>query len=111
MLKLEMKLNDNRILQAAKYQPDSIHNAVDKAFSKYQFKREVLSDGTICYYSNGRSKDYGAFGRLITTLKDKEWFLPYLDKWLWYNSDDSDNENDYVVEDILYHYTKKESIG
>lgn len=111
MLKLEMKLNDNRILQAAKYQPDSIHNAVDKAFSKYQFKREVLSDGTICYYGNGRSKDYGAFGRLITTLKDKEWFLPYLDKWLWYNSDDSDNENDYVVEDILYHYTKKESIG
>jgi len=111
MLKLEMKLNSTQILQEAKYQPDSILNAVDKAFSKYQFKREIMADGTLCYYGNGRPKDYGTFGRLIATLKDKEWFLPYLDKWLWYNSDDSDNENDYVVEDILYHYTKKESIN
>lgn len=111
MLKLEMKLNNNRIQQAAKYQPEAVLGAVDKAFSKYQFRREVLADGTICYYGNGMAKDYGTFGRLITTLKDKDWFMPYLDKWLWYNSDDCENENDFVVEDILYHYTKKESIS
>lgn len=111
MLKLEYRLNNGQIMKDAKYQPDSIIGAVDKAFSKYDFKRETLQDGTICYYGNGQPSDYGVFGRLITTLKSKDWFLPYLDKWLWYNSDDGDNENDFTVEDVLYHYTKKESVS
>ena len=109
MLKLEMKLNNDQILHESKYQLEDILRTVDNVFSKYRFRKEILPDGTICYYGNGLSKDYGTFGRLITNLKEKEWFLPYLDKWLWYNSDDSDNENEFVIEDILYHYTKKES--
>ena len=48
-------------------------------------------------------------GRLITTLKDKEWFMAYLVKWLWYNSDDGENETDFIVEDVLYHYAHRES--
>ena len=79
-------------------------------FSKYNFRKEILEDGTICYYGNGNTKDYGTFGKLITRLKEKYWFFPYLDKWLWYNSDDGDNEDDYAIEHILYHYTKRESI-
>lgn len=109
MLKLEIKLDDDRITTEAKYSSDSIYSAIDKAFSKYQFKKEVQEDGTISYQGNGMPRDYGVFGRLITTLKDKEWFMAYLTKWLWYNSDDGESENDYSVEDILYHYTKRES--
>lgn len=109
MLKLEIKLNDSLIRKDAKYSLDSIQTALDKAFGKYQFRKEVLPDGTICYHGNGHSQDYGTFGRLITTLKDKAWFMSYLDKWLWYNSDDGTDENDYTVEDVLYHYTRRES--
>jgi hypothetical protein len=109
MLKLEIKLNDDKICQDAKYTPANIRAALDKAFGKYQFRKEELADGTICYHGNGRAQDYGTFGRLITALKDKAWFVPYLDKWLWYNSDDGVDENDYTVEDVLYHYTKRES--
>lgn len=86
-------------------------SALDKAFNKHQFRKEVLPDGTICYYGNDRPQDYGAFGCLITALKDKKWFMPYLDKWLWYNSDDSNDESDYAVEDVLYHYTNRESVA
>ena len=111
MLKLEYRLNNGQIMKEAKYQPESIIGAVDKAFSKYDFRKETFKDGTICYYDNGLPSDYGVFGRLITTLKSKDWFLPYLDKWLWYNSDDGDNENDFTIEDVLYHYTKKESVN
>lgn len=109
MLKLEMKFNDAQITAENKYTPAGIRAAVDKAFAKYQFRREELADGTVCYYGNGRTTDYGIFGRLITSLKDKDWCLPYLDKWLWYNSDDGDDENDFTVEDVLYHYTRRES--
>lgn len=109
MLKLEIKLNDMQIAAEKKYSADDIRAAIDRAFSKYSFRKEVQMDGTICYYGNGAARDYGVFGRLITTLKDKEWFMSYLVKWLWYNSDDGENEDDYTVEDVLYHYTRRES--
>ena len=85
MLKLEIKFNDAQMRAEHKYAPEAIYAALDKSFAKYNFRRETLSDGTICYYGNGTPRDYGTFGRLITTLKDKEWFMAYLVKWLWYN--------------------------
>lgn len=109
MLKLEIKFNDAQMQADHKYAPESIYAALDKSFDKYHFRRETLSDGTICYYGNGMARDYGTFGRLITTLKDKEWFMAYLIKWLWYNSDDGENEADFTVEDVLYHYAHRES--
>lgn len=109
MLKLEMKFDDMRIAADHKFKPEAVHSTLDKTFAKYQFRKEELPDGTICYYGNGMARDYGIFGRLITTLKDKEWFMAYLVKWLWYNSDDSDNESDFIIEDVLYHYTNRES--
>ncbi len=109
MLKMEIRFNDSQITADSRYTPAAICDAVDRAFSKYHFRKEILSDGTICYYGNGQSRDYGIFGRLITTLKDKDWFVPYLVKWLWYNSDDGDDEMDFTVEDVLYHYARRES--
>lgn len=109
MLKLEIKFDDTRMREDRKYAPEAIYAAVDKAFAKYQFPKETLSDGTVCYRGTGMARDYGTFGRIITTLKDKEWFMNYLVKWLWYNSDDGENETDFTVEDVLYHYTHRES--
>ena len=88
MLKLEIKFNDAQMRAEHKYAPESIYAALDKSFMP---------------------RDYGTFGRLITTLKDKEWFMAYLVKWLWYNSDDGENETDFIVEDVLYHYAHRES--
>lgn len=109
MLKLEIKFNEAKMQADHKYAPEAIYAALDKAFDKYHFRKETLTDGTICYLGNGMPRDYGAFGRLITTLKDKEWFMTYLVKWLWYNSDDGENESDFAVEDVLYHYARRES--
>ena len=71
----------------------------------------VIEDGTIAYLGNGNPADYGTFGMLITGLKDKPWFMNYLDKWLWHNSDDGTDENDFSVEDILYRYTRRAGVS
>lgn len=34
----------------------------------------------------------------------------YVERWIWYNSDDGEDENDFVVEDVLLHYTNRTSI-
>ena len=99
MLKLEIKLNDSKIIQENVHDLNAIYTALDKAFFSYKFRKELLSDGTLCYYGNGNSWDYGAFGSIITTLKDKEWFMTYVVKWIWYNSDDGENENDFSIEE------------
>ena len=109
MLKLEIKFGDAKIQANRKYAPETIYAAVDRAFAKYHFPKQTLPDGTVCYCGTGMARDYGTFGRIITTLKDKEWFMAYLVKWLWYNSDDGENETDFTVEDVLYHYTHRES--
>ncbi len=109
MLKLEMKMDAEQIAQAQKYPLQAVQASVDKAFQTYGFRREAQPDGTICYYGTGAAKDYGIFGRLITTLKDKNWFMPYVTKWLWYNSDDGEDENNFAVEDVSLHYAGRES--
>ena len=103
MLKVEIKFYDNTIDVENKIE------RLDRGFSKYGLLKEVLSDGTICYKGNNKKNDYATFGMLIYSLHNKDWFIPYLSKWLWYNSDGNENPNDYNIEDLLYHYTKKES--
>ena len=56
-------------------------------------------------------RSYGAFGGIIPRLKEKDWFMDYVIKWMWYNSDDGADEEDYSVEDVLYFYTKRDSVA
>ena len=111
MLKLEIKVDEDKVSGNDKYTLNGIYSTLDKAFAKYNFTGEILDDGTHCYYGNGQPKDYGAFGRVITSLKDKDWFINNISKWLWYNSDDGENEDDFSIEDVLYHYTQRESVA
>lgn len=111
MLKLEIKLDEDKIIADHKYKVESIYHALEQAFGKFQLRKEKTTDGTIFFYGTGQKKDYGAFGNIITSLKDKAWFMDYVIKWVWYNSDDGDNEEDFVVEDVLYHYTRKMSVA
>ena len=105
MLKLEIKINEKTTNRVA------IEERLDKGFLKYGLAKEVYNDGTICYKSNNSKRDYAVFGMLIYSLHNKDWFIPYIEKWLWYNNDGCDSEVEYNVEDLLYHYTKKESIA
>ncbi len=104
MLKLEIKIKDSCKDSAL------IEARLDKGFLKYGLDKEVYKDGTICYKSTNSKKDYAVFGMLIYSLHNKSWFIPYVEKWLWYNSDNNEDVNDYNIEDLLYHYTKRESI-
>lgn len=109
MLKLEIKLDDKKIIEENKYTPESIYQVLRDAFAECNLRQENKPDGTLFFYGTGSRDDFGAFGRLIYTLKDKPWFINYVTKWIWYNSDSGRNENDFSMEDVLYHYTRKES--
>ena len=111
MIKLEMKLNDEQIKKDSKHTAQEIYDALDKVFSKYGFQKTLTKDGTLTYLGTGQKTDYGSFANLVLFLKNKDWFLPYAEKWLWYNSDEGINDEDYSIEDILYHYANRRSIA
>ena len=91
MLKLEIKMDEEKILAERKYRVESIYQALEQAFSRYKLNQTQEADGTICFTGNGNPKD--------------------VTKWVWYNSDDGENEDDFAVEDVLYHYTKRLSVA
>ncbi len=111
MLKLAIKLDENKISKEQKYSVSSVYYALEEAFNSYHLRKDSEPDGTIVFYGSGNPRDYGAFGCIITSLKEKSWFMDYVIKWIWYNSDDGENENDFAVEDVLYHYTKRMSVA
>lgn len=111
MIKVEMKLNVDRIIEMAKYRPERITGVIDEAFTKYGFRKEILKDGTICFWGNKNPNDFANFGKLVFALKEKDWFMPYVDKWLWYNSDGQYDENSYSTEDILNFFTGRKSVA
>lgn len=111
MLKLEIKMDEAKILADKKYRVESIYQALEQAFSRYNLNHTKTDDGTIWFTGNGNPKDYGAFGSIITSLREKTWFMDYVTRWVWYNSDDGENEDDFAVEDVLYHYTKRLSVA
>jgi len=111
MLKLEIKLDESKIKADQKYKAESIYQSLEQTFARYRLCMVKEPDGTLFFCGNGNPKDYGAFGCIITSLKEKSWFMDYVTKWLWYNSDDGENEEDFAVEDVLYHYTKKISVA
>ena len=111
MLKLEIRLNRDKIRGEGKYAPDSLAQTLIRAFGKEQLDCTAEQDGTLVFTGRGRKKDYGCFGKLITALKKQAWFMEYVERWVWYNSDDGADENDFAVEDVLLHYTNRASVA
>ena len=42
------------------------------------------------------------YGAAVLILKEKEWFMPYVEKWLWFN-----RINDDLYEDLAAYYKKE----
>ncbi|MCD8045354.1 MAG: hypothetical protein LUE90_01630 [Clostridiales bacterium] len=95
MLKLEIKLDEKKIEAECKYTAENIYRALEQVFSYYKLIEEQTSDGTMWFYGSGDPRDYGSFGRIITSLREKPWFMDYVTKWVWYNSDDSESEDEF----------------
>ncbi len=109
MLKLEIRLDENKIREEGKYAPDHLNRTLIKAFEKEQLDYRSEPDGTLVFAGRGQAKDYGCFGKLITALRKQLWFMEYVERWVWFNSDDGEDENDFAVEDVLRHYTNRVS--
>lgn len=97
MLKLKIVMDEEKIIGEGRYDLSVMLSTIDSIFTNHGLPRQ--SDGM--YTGTGRTDDYARFWRIIWALAKKEWFIENVKEWLWYNSDDGRDENDFAVEDIL----------
>lgn len=106
MIKMIIKMDDDRIRSHAEYTLDKVYSALDRIFSQKGMKRTDTERG-IEYKGLGSNSDFAHFGNIILGLKEKSWFMDNAATWLFCNSDDMDDPEDFSEEDLLMHYGKK----
>ena len=104
MIKMQIIMDEDKILREKKFSLEKMYGVLDSFF----INTLHLKKGKDGFYlgSNARS-DFGSFGRAMWTLSEKDWFLDNVKTWLYFNSDDSDDPDDFVIEDFREYCIKK----
>lgn len=97
MLKVEILMNEEKVINEDIYDLDKMYQIIDDLFAEYNLPK--IAKGT--YVDNKNKDDFGAMWIIMFRLLKENWFISNAKKMLWYNSDGSDNEADYYIEDVL----------
>lgn len=111
MLKMLIRMDNDKINIEKKYKLEGIYTTIDNAFLKMGLPRIADTSGALVYCDNGNAKDYGRFGKIVNTLKKQSWFMDNVVAWRMYDSDNSDTPDDFNEEDLLVHYKKQTMEG
>ncbi len=104
MIKMQIIMDESKVLREKKYSLSKIYGTLDRFF----LDNLHLAKGEDGFYlGSGAKTDFGNFGRAMWTLSKKAWFLENVKTWLYFNSDDSDDPDDFVIEDFKDYCLKK----
>lgn len=97
MLKCKIVMDEEKLSCEGRYEFSTVLSTIDSVFANSGLPK--VENGV--YIGRGRPEDYARFWSIIWALAKKDWFMQNVKEWLWYNSDDGSDENDFSVEDIL----------
>ena len=103
MKKLVIKMDREKILNDGIYNADKIERYIDSLFEKEGL---VKADSGL-YVETGDDSDYARFWAIIMYLKDLKWFCDYVSEFVWYNSDNSKNPENFYIEDVKAEMLKR----
>lgn len=89
MMKMEIALDEERILRDGVYDLKKIWNKIDEKFLS-ACTRERLPDGSVMYSGEPNKDYYTAIMLAAAVLKKQSWFARYCTKWIWYDNDDNE---------------------
>lgn len=96
--KLEIELDEDKIISDGKYEIDSIYDTIRSWFKKTEIPEVKNDDHMMTFISDRYDKDdYAEFGLIETDLMDADWFKPYVKKMLWYNRENGKNHSENII--------------
>lgn len=96
MMKMKIKLDEQKIKESGEYTVDEMYKKIDNLAKKVNITRK---DKEGAFVGNNDRYDLASFIRIVLTLKDCNWFKPFVKEWLW----DENGE----VEDVVEFYNLK----
>jgi virulence-associated protein VapD len=108
MIKMQIVMDDAKIQRQKRYNVEKIHKTLD-AFLMDKLGFSKSADGF--YLGSGGKTDFSYFGIAFNTLRKKDWFVDNVKTWLYYNSDASDDPEDFAVEDFKAFCLSGQQIG
>lgn len=111
MLKMMIRMDDDKITTEKKYHLDGIYSTINNTFLTVGLSHIEDGSGTLVYRDCGRARDFSLFGKIVNTLKRQTWFMDNVAVWRLYDSDDSDSSENFNEEDLLTHYREKQAMS
>lgn len=105
MMKMEIKLDEERIKRDGEYDIDELWARIDKEFENACVK-EVQPDGSVMYSGIPDKDYYTDINVAAMVFKHTQWFAKYCIKWIWYDNDDNESLP-FQDLDVLEHQRKK----
>lgn len=93
MVKMRMELDWEKIEEEGIISPEEVKESFQKDF----LARGIYKDEHGFYVGGS----FFGFGGWIASMLEEELFISYLTEWKWYNSDRSEREDEFIVEDLL----------
>ena len=88
MLKMVIRMNDDKITAENKYRLDGIYNTINHTFQTVGLPRMEDGSGALVFRDCGRARDFSLFGRIVNTLKRQTWFMDNVSVWRLYDRRD-----------------------
>lgn len=85
--KLEIELDDEKIISDNKYDKNSIYKTIREMFADEGIL-EVKSDRHMLVFASNKTddKEFARFGLIEKTLLNADWFMPYVTRLMWYDT-------------------------
>ncbi|MDR3307448.1 MAG: hypothetical protein LBS58_00920 [Coriobacteriales bacterium] len=97
MIKMQIVMDDDKLRRDGKYSPAKIQATIDN-YMVLDLGFAKAANGF--YLGSGNKTDFSYFGLAFNTFRKKNWFVDNVNTWLYFNSDASDDPNDFAVEDF-----------
>jgi hypothetical protein len=108
MIKQQIVMDSERIAKDGKYDPSKVQIYIDDFMTG---RVGFIKKPNGFYVGSGSKDDFARAGFAMTTLRKKAWFMQYVKIWLHFNSDDSDDPNDFAIEDFKEYNLHKYSLS
>lgn len=107
MMKMEIKMNEEKVNAEKKYKLDKIYLALDKHFERVGLPKVEDDSDILTYRGNDDKDDFANFGIMVIGLKKQAWFTENVAIWRLYESDDTVDPDDFAVSDLVEYYREK----
>lgn len=85
--KLEIELDDEKILADNKYVIESIYDSIRGMFADEGIPEIKNNTHMLVFASNKTDdKEFARFGLIEGALLESDWFMPYVTRFMWYDT-------------------------